>query len=146
MENAWVLDLGRHGLEVCLCLSLGVKSLLAISFLSTLVSPSENRHKPNTFAELVQQLNIMKFYGTYTCQLEKEMAIHSSILAWRISQTGKSDGLQSMGSQRAEHSWAINTTRYMSINNNCHYFMYFRYVLRAVVTTDLCISIHVETG
>ena len=70
VENVWVLDLGWHGLEVCLCLSLGVKSSLGISFLSTLVSPSENRHKPNTFAELVQQLNIMKFYGMYTCQLD----------------------------------------------------------------------------
>ena len=81
-----------------------------------------------------------------TCQLEKEMAIHSSILAWRIPRTGKSDGLQSMGAQRVGHNWATNTTSYMSVNNNCHYLMYFRYVLRAVVTTDLYISIHVETG
>ena len=32
--------------------------------------------------------------------LEKEMATHSSILAWRISQIKKPGGLQSMGSQR----------------------------------------------
>ena len=32
--------------------------------------------------------------------LEKEMATHSSILAWRIPWTEKCDGLQSMGSQR----------------------------------------------
>ena len=31
--------------------------------------------------------------------LEKEMAIHSSILAWRIPWTEKSSRLQSMGSQ-----------------------------------------------
>ena len=31
--------------------------------------------------------------------LEKEMAIHSSILAWRISWTEEPGGLQSMGSQ-----------------------------------------------
>ena len=35
--------------------------------------------------------------------LEKEMATHSSILAWRIPWTEKSDGLQSMGSQRVGH-------------------------------------------
>jgi len=35
--------------------------------------------------------------------LKKEMAIHSSILAWRISWTEKPDGLQSMGSQRVGH-------------------------------------------
>ena len=32
--------------------------------------------------------------------LEKEMPTHSSILAWRIPQTEKPDGLQSTGSQR----------------------------------------------
>ena len=32
--------------------------------------------------------------------LEKEMATHSSILAWNIPWTEKPDGLQSMGSQR----------------------------------------------
>ena len=32
--------------------------------------------------------------------LEKEMATHSSILAWRIQWTGEPGGLQSMGSQR----------------------------------------------
>jgi len=32
--------------------------------------------------------------------LEKEMATHSSILAWRIPWTEEPDGLQSIGSQR----------------------------------------------
>ena len=32
--------------------------------------------------------------------LEEEMAIQSSILAWRIPQTKEPGGLQSMGSQR----------------------------------------------
>ena len=32
--------------------------------------------------------------------LEKEMATHSSILAWKISWTEEPGGLQSMGSQR----------------------------------------------
>ena len=35
--------------------------------------------------------------------LEKSMATHSSILAWRIPWTEGPDGLQSMGSQRVEH-------------------------------------------
>ena len=37
--------------------------------------------------------------------LEKEMATHSSILAWRISWTEEPEGLQSMGSQRVRHNW-----------------------------------------
>ena len=40
---------------------------------------------------------------------EKEMAIHSSILAWKISWTEEPGGLQSMGSQRVRHDWAANT-------------------------------------
>ena len=35
--------------------------------------------------------------------LEKEMATHSSILAWRIRWTGEPGRLQSMGSQRVGH-------------------------------------------
>ena len=41
--------------------------------------------------------------------LEKEMATHSSILAWKISWTEKPGGLQSLGSQRVGHDWATNT-------------------------------------
>ena len=36
--------------------------------------------------------------------LEKEMAIHSSILAWRIPQTDGPGRLQSMGLQRVRHN------------------------------------------
>ena len=35
--------------------------------------------------------------------LEKEIATHSSILAWRIPGTGEPGGLPSMGSHRVEH-------------------------------------------
>ena len=35
--------------------------------------------------------------------LEKEMATHSSILAWRIPWTEEPGGLQSTGSQRVGH-------------------------------------------
>ena len=36
--------------------------------------------------------------------LEKEMATHSSILAWRTPWTEEPGGLQSMGSQRVGHN------------------------------------------
>ena len=35
--------------------------------------------------------------------LEKEMATHSSVLAWRIPGTGEPSGLPSMGSHRVGH-------------------------------------------
>ena len=41
--------------------------------------------------------------------LEKEMATHSSILAWRTPWTQEHGGLQSMGSQGVRHNWATNT-------------------------------------
>ena len=40
--------------------------------------------------------------------LEKEMAAHSSILAWKISWTAEPGRLPSMGSQRVGHDWATS--------------------------------------
>ena len=40
--------------------------------------------------------------------LEKEMATHSSTLAWRIPWREEPSRLQSMGSQRVGHDWATN--------------------------------------
>ena len=37
--------------------------------------------------------------------LEKEMATHSSVPAWRIPWTEEPGRLQSMGSQRVGHDW-----------------------------------------
>ena len=45
--------------------------------------------------------------------LEKGMATHSSILAWRIPWTEEPGGLQSMGTQRV---------RYDSVTNTKHFF------------------------
>ena len=38
--------------------------------------------------------------------LEKKMATHSSVLAWRIPETGEPGGLPSMGSHRVGHDWS----------------------------------------
>ena len=40
----------------------------------------------------------------YFPALEKEMATHSSVLAWRIPGTGEPGGLPSMGSHRVGHN------------------------------------------
>ena len=40
--------------------------------------------------------------------LEKEMATHSSTLAWKIPWTEEAGRLQSMGSQRVGHDWATS--------------------------------------
>ena len=41
--------------------------------------------------------------------LEKEMATHSSTLAWKIPWTEEPGRLQSMGSQTVGHNWVTNT-------------------------------------
>ena len=41
----------------------------------------------------------------YFHELEKEMATHSSVLAWRIPGTGEPSGQLSMGSCRVRHDW-----------------------------------------
>ena len=38
--------------------------------------------------------------------LEKEMATHSSVLGWRIPETGEPGGLMSMVSHRVGHDWS----------------------------------------
>ena len=43
--------------------------------------------------------------------LEKEMATHSSMLAWKISRTEKPGGLQSVGPQRVRHDQVTNTLK-----------------------------------
>ena len=48
--------------------------------------------------------------------LEKEMAPHSSVLAWRISGMGEPGGLPSMGSHRVRHDWSyLAAAAYLNI-------------------------------
>ena len=42
------------------------------------------------------------------CGCEKAMATHSRTLAWKIPWTEEPGGLQSMGSRRVRHDWAIS--------------------------------------
>ena len=55
------------------------------------------KHLPATLETWVQSLGRED-------SLEKEMATHSSILAWRIPRTEEPGGLQSTGSQRVRHN------------------------------------------
>ena len=50
--------------------------------------------------------------------LEKEMATHSSILAWEIPWTEEPGGLQSVGSQRGEHDLVTKTTNSFCIQGS----------------------------
>ena len=49
--------------------------------------------------------------------LEKEMASHPSIVAWKIPWTEKPGRLQSMGSQRVRHDW-VTSLRFLCNSDN----------------------------
>ena len=49
--------------------------------------------------------------------LEKEMATHSSTLAWKILWMEEPGRLQSMGSQRVRHDWATSLSRCLRPGN-----------------------------
>ena len=49
----------------------------------------------------VTALSLFHFHA-----LEKDMATHSSVLAWRIPGKGKPGGLPCMGSHRVGHDWS----------------------------------------
>ena len=56
--------------------------------------------------------------------LEKEMATHSSILAWRIPWTEEPGRLQSMGLQRVGLDWVTNTFTYFTHTSHSVYISY----------------------
>ena len=84
-------------------------------------------------ASLVAQMvkNPPAMWGTWVrClgwedPLEKVMATHSSILAWRIPWTEESGSLQSIGSQKVRHNWEIFTfTQYPFFFKHKNFFPY----------------------
>ena len=63
--------------------------------------------------------SVVCFVLLYTFLLEKEMATHSSVLAWRIPGTGEPGGLPSMGSPRVGHDWSdLAATAYFSLRQS----------------------------
>ena len=72
-------------------------------------------------ASLNRYLNFIEYsYIAINTQLyeylEKEMATHSSTLAWKIPWTKEPGRLQSMGSQRVEHDWATSLSLFILIH------------------------------
>ena len=60
--------------------------------------------KPEVHGVAKNRTRLSDFTVTFHCHaLEKEMATHSSVLAWRIPGMGEPGGLPSMGSHRVGH-------------------------------------------
>ena len=75
-----------------------LESKALLSFLSSMVAQMA-KHLPTVWETWVQSLG-------WEALLEKEMATHSGILAWRIPGTWEPGGLPSMGSHRVGHDWS----------------------------------------
>ena len=58
------------------------------------------------FRMIILSYWIQRNINMWTAIAQKEMATHSSVLAWRIPGTGEPDGLPSMGSHRVGHDWS----------------------------------------
>ena len=83
---------------------------------NSLLSPIKlERHhmtQASLVAQTVKRLPAMRETRVWSLgwedPLEKEIATHSSILAWKIPWTEEPGRLQSMGSQRVRHDWATS--------------------------------------
>ena len=82
-----------------ICYRISSSQLITILF----ITAQRVKHLPVMQKTQVQSLG-------WEDPLEKEMATHSSILAWRIPWTEEPGSLQSMGSQRVRQDWATTLT------------------------------------
>ena len=66
--------------------------------------------------------------------LEKEMATHSSVLAWRIPQTEEPGGFQSMGSQRVRHNYNTMSIYIHLRQKYCIYMHVYIFIYKMLYT------------
>ena len=111
-EPGWKGSLGKNGyIYICMAESLHCSPETIVNWL----------YWASLVAQMVKNLPTMQEILVWSLDqedpLEKRMAIHSRILAWRIPWTEESGGIQSMGSQRVRHNWATNTFTFTPIQN-----------------------------
>ena len=68
-------------------------------------SPGEGNGNPSWYSCLENPMNRGAWWAIVHA-LEKEMATHSSVLAWKVPGVGEPGGLPSMGSHRLRHDWS----------------------------------------
>ena len=99
------LHLPTGGLDICLMPWASV----------CMFSMGNMRSRASLLAQMVKNLPAVQETQVQSLgwedPLEKGMATHSSIFAWRNSWTEEPGRLQSMGSQRAGHNWSTNAMR-----------------------------------
>ena len=90
----------------------------------SLPTPDEEEQRPTTPLHFPMAQSVKNLPAKQESQvqslgrqdpLEKGMATHSSILAWRIPWTEELGRLQSVGSQRVGHNWMTNTFTHFNL-------------------------------
>ena len=88
-------------------------SLHPLTLPSTELSTFSRTAEASLVTRMVKNLPAMQKTQVWSLDLEdpleKGMATHSRILAWRIPRTDKPGMLQSVGSQTVRHDWTTNT-------------------------------------
>ena len=99
--------------------------------------------KASLVAQMVKRLPTMQETWVQSLDwedlLEKEMATHSSTLAWRIPRMEEPGRLQSMGSQRVRHDWATSLS-FTIISWAYWYFIHFLVVVNSLFKAFACLG------
>ena len=100
------------------------------------------------------QTRLSDFTFTFTFHFhasEKEMATHSSVLAWRIPGMGEPSELPSMGSYRVRHDWSnlalpwidpspcIHMCVYICTSTN---IIFFKHVFEEINSSEFTVLLH----
>ena len=114
--KAMVFSIVMHGCKSCTIKKIWASKnwcFWTVVLEKTLESPLDSK-RASLVAQRLKRLPAM--WETWVLSLgredplEKEMATHSSILAWRIPWTEEPGGLQPTGSQRVGHDWSTLLT------------------------------------
>ena len=101
------------------------KKLYVICFSFCVWNKNKHWYVKNATYSLVVQFCVWKavmrtLNGHFLILVVKEMATHSSFLAWEIPWMEEPGGLQPMVSQRVGHDWATSTFSFLSFTTNIH--------------------------
>ena len=111
-------------LQVCLSFSRLLWLFRAFQLVLVVKNSPNNAGKASLVAQMGENLPAMWETRVWSLvqedALEKELAIDSSTLAWRIPWTEEPSRLKSMGLQRVGHNWATNTHTHTRTHIHAH--------------------------
>ena len=108
VSSHWI-HVFRHSYWICVFKHIYIEYIFSNIFVEYVFSNTSASPVPQTIKNLpaMQETQVQSL--VWEDPLEKRMATHCSIFAWRIPWTEEAGGLQSMGLQRVGHDWATNT-------------------------------------